>query len=291
MSAPQPAQGSSGSGSAGDEGQLSRLLMTRYTVDKKGAITLEDKVCFKTQINPSDFKHNFTIGYNTTKDMGASKTEAKFSGTEPEEVSFSITLDDTGAVQDVQGQPSDVKAQMALLSKVVYDYVSTAGEPPYVRLLWGALIFFGRLRSMSTQYSLFKPNGDPLRAKVDLSFVGASSTEERSLVNQRAATNDMTRTATVEDGDTLAALCEEIYKDSSPELQTMVAQSNQLDSLTQLKPGTTMVFPPKPKKVAVPATAPAAKAPAAAAGAVTPKSSPTSSKRLPRLPSRPTGTR
>jgi hypothetical protein len=291
MSAPQPAQGSSGSGSAGDEGQLSRLLMTRYTVDKKGAITLEDKVCFKTQINPSDFKHNFTIGYNTTKDMGASKTEAKFSGTEPEEVSFSITLDDTGAVQDVQGQPSDVKAQMALLSKVVYDYVSAAGEPPYVRLLWGALIFFGRLRSMSTQYSLFKPNGDPLRAKVDLSFVGASSTEERSLVNQRAATNDMTRTTTVEANDTLAGLCEEIYKDSSLEMQTMVAQSNQLSSLTQLTPGATLVFPPKPKKVAVPAPAQAAKAPSAAPGAVPPKLSPASSKRLPRLPRRPTGAR
>ncbi|MBB3193205.1 CIS tube protein [Roseateles terrae] len=282
MGAPSQGQASSGSGSAGDEGQLSRLLMTRYTVDRKGAITLEDKVCFKTQINPSDFKHNFTIGYNTTKDMGASKTEAKFSGTEPEEVSFSITLDDTGAVQDVQGQPSEVKAQMVLLSKVVYDYVSSAGEPPYVRLLWGALIFFGRLRSMSTQYSLFKPNGDPLRAKVDLSFVGASSTEERSLVNQRAATNDMTRTATVEDGDTLAGLCEQIYKDSSPEIQAMVARSNQLDSLTQLKPGATLVFPPKPKKAAAPAPAPA---PAAgAARASTSKSKPSAANRLPRLP-------
>ncbi|WAC71478.1 peptidoglycan-binding protein [Roseateles sp. SL47] len=231
-----------------DEGQHKRLLLTRYKVNKGGAIEIEDKVKFETQINPSDFKHNYSIGYNTTKDMGASKTEAKFSATDPEEVSFSIVLDDTGVVEGVPDQPANVKDQISLLSKVVYDYVSTSGEPPYVRLLWGALIFFGRLKSMSTTYSLFKPNGDPLRAKVDLSFVGASSRAERTLENNRASTASMTRTATAEDGDTVSALCQEVYNDCSYDTQLMVAKANGLTDLRSLQPGQTLVFPPMAPK-------------------------------------------
>lgn len=228
-----------------DEGQLKRLLMTRYTVGEGGAITLEEQVKFETQINPSEFKHSHRVGYNTTSDMGAPKTEPKFASTEPEEVSFSIVLDDTGAVEDVQGQPSEVKSQIDLLSKVVYDYVNDAGEPPHVRLLWGTLIFFGRLRSMSTQYSLFKPNGDPLRAKIDLSFVGASSSSKYRLVNQRASSNTMTRTATAREGDTVAGICAQECKDDSFERQAQVADANNLSSLTDLKAGDTLVIPPK----------------------------------------------
>lgn len=242
---------------ADDEGQLKRLLMTRYSVGKGGAITLEEQVKFETQINPSDFKHSHRIGYNTTADMGAAKTEPKFASTEPEDISFSIVLDDTGAVEDVPGQPSDVKQQIDLLSKVVYDYVNDAGEPPHVRLLWGTLIFFGRLRSMTTQYSLFKPNGDPLRAKIELSFVGASSSSKNQLVNQRASSNAMTRTQTVKEGDTVASVCADKYKDDSFERQAQVADANNLSSLTDLKPGDTLVIPPAPNDKAPGFAAPA----------------------------------
>lgn len=256
-------------GAAGSQGQLERLLMTRYTVGEDGATTLDTSVEFKTQINPADFKHSHRIGYNTTPDMGAAKTEPKFAATEPEEVSFSIVLDDTGAVEDVTGQPSDVKQQIDLLGKVVYEYVGDAGEPPHVRLLWGALIFFGRLRSMATQYSLFKPNGDPLRAKVDLSFVGASSSSSDQLVNSRSANKAMTRTVTVEEGDTVAGLCAKHYKDDSPQTQAMVADANGLTSLTDLKPGSQLVLPAKTTDKTGGAAAPASlaslpKAPSAA---------------------------
>lgn len=239
---------SSDTGGAGDDGQHKRLLMTRYKVTKGGAIELEDSIKFEAQINPADFKHSHSIGYDTTKDMGASKTEAKFSATDPEEVSFSLVLDDTGVVEGVQDQPDSVKDQIALLGKVVYDYVSATGEPPYVRLLWGALIFFGRLKSMSTTYSLFKPNGDPLRAKVDLSFVGATSRAERKLENNRASTGRMTRTVTAEEGDTVASLCMEIYQDCSYDTQVRVAQANGLKDLRQLDPGQTLTFPAIPPK-------------------------------------------
>lgn len=271
MSSPNPS-GAPAAPATDTQGQLEHLLMTRYTVGKDGATTLDKNIQFKTQINPSDFKHSHRIGYNTTPDMGAAKTEPKFASTEPEEVSFSIVLDDTGAVEDVPGQASDVKQQMELLSRVVYEYVGGAGEPPHVRLLWGALIFFGRLRSMSTQYSLFKPNGDPLRAKVDLNFVGASSSSKEQLVNPRVANKAMTRTVTVEEGDTVASLCAKHYKDDSPQMQAMVAEANGLTSLTDLTPGSQLVLPAKTTDKTAGAAAPAALSSLPAAPAAAPVS-------------------
>ncbi len=57
-------------------------------------------------------------------------------------------------------------------TSIVYKYDGSNHEPNHVRVLWGNLIFFGRLESMSVEYTLFKPGGEPLRAKIKLSFSG-----------------------------------------------------------------------------------------------------------------------
>jgi nucleoid-associated protein YgaU len=110
-----------------------------------------------------------------------------------------------------------------------------------VRLLWGSLIFFGRMTSMSTQYTLFKASGEPLRAKVDLQFVGTMSKSESQLVANRSSP-DLSHVVVVRDGDTLPLLCNRIYGDSSyyPE----VAQANGLAGFRELLPGQRLVFPP-----------------------------------------------
>jgi len=56
-----------------------------------------------------------------------------------------------------------------------------------VRVLWGTLIFYGRMSSMSVQHTLFKPSGDPLRAKVDLTFVEFISAKEADLLANRSS--------------------------------------------------------------------------------------------------------
>ena len=61
------------------------------------------------------------------------------------------------------------------LSSLVYDYDCNDHGPSVGRLLWGNLILFARLKSMSIEYTLFEPSGDPLRANVKLAFVGFMS--------------------------------------------------------------------------------------------------------------------
>ena len=225
----------------GFDGTKTRLLMTRYSV-KDGTIVLDTGTTFTVMLNPADFKHSFGIQYDKQKAQGETAADPKFSAVDNEKVSFALVLDGTGVVPRATGQTAlSVKAQLAQLNKVVYQYDGTLHEPPHVRLLWGTLIFFGRMESMSTNYTLFLPSGDPLRAKVDLSFIGAMSKQEAALVSNRSSP-DLTHRVLVREGDTLPLLCDRIYGD--PGYYLDVAAFNGLADFRRLKVGSGLHFPP-----------------------------------------------
>jgi len=235
---------SSSTGAALAQGAKARLLMTRYKVNADGTTTLEPDQRFEVLINPAEFKHTAGISYSKDKTLGDSAASAKFSAMDDEKVSLALVLDGTGVVPATSGSsrtPRSVKAQLADLQKVIYNYVGTLHEPPHVRLLWGSLIFFGRLESMSTQFTLFKPSGEPLRAKVDLSFTGATSQREGELVSNRSSP-DLSHRVQVREGDTLPLLCQRIYGDAGYYMD--VAAFNGLGDFRRLRPGLELHFPP-----------------------------------------------
>ena len=105
----------------------------------------------------------------------------------------------------------------------------------------GTIIFFGRLDAMSVRYTLFKPSGAPLRARVELSFVGTMSKKEGELVSNKSSP-DLSHTVTVVEGDTLPLLCDRIYSD--PSYYPDVARFNNLSDFRRLQPGQRLHFPP-----------------------------------------------
>lgn len=218
-----------------------RLTMTRYSLAADGTIQLEPGVRFEAMINPAEIKHSTGISYDTTKTLGEANASPKFSAVDDDKLNFALVLDGTGVVPGASRTPVSVTSHVAQLNKVVYQYVGTRHEPPHVRLIWGSLIFFGRLASMATQYTLFKPSGEPLRAKVDLGFVGAMSKKESELVSNRSSP-DLSHRVLVREGDTLPLLCHRIYGD--PGYYLDVAAFNGLADFRRLVPGHQLHFPP-----------------------------------------------
>jgi len=225
-------------------GLKKKLSVAPCTIDSAGNISVDaSKEKFEVMLNPSAYSHSLSLHYNKKKTLGQTGSESKFNAVEPEKVSFDIVIDGTGVVNlPIPGLGSpDVKTQVQQLQEIVYKYDGTKHEPNHVRLLWGSLIFFGRMESMSLDYTLFKPSGEPLRAKVKLSFVGAMSKEEESLKANRSSP-DLTHVVEVKAGDTLPLLCYRIYKDSAYYLE--IARVNRLVNFRNLKPGTKLHFPP-----------------------------------------------
>jgi nucleoid-associated protein YgaU len=97
------------------------------------------------------------------------------------------------------------------------------------------------MEGMSVRYTLFKPSGDPLRAKVDMNFVGTMSRKESELVANQSSP-DLSHTVIAVAGDTLPLLCDRIYGD--PSYYVEVARFNALAGFRSLQPGQRLHFPP-----------------------------------------------
>ncbi|HHJ80067.1 MAG TPA: peptidoglycan-binding protein [Candidatus Tenderia electrophaga] len=219
-------------------GLKKKLKLSPCSVDDSGNVSVDDGASFEVMLNPSNYSHTYSIAYNKKEALGQLASDTKFSGIKPEKVSFDIVIDGTGVVE-LAGD--DVKTQVKALTDIVYKYDGNNHEPNHVRVLWGSLIFFGRLESMDVEYTLFKPSGEPLRAKVKLAFAGFMSKEEEALRANRSSP-DLSHRIEVKAGDTLPALCYRVYKDSSYYLE--VAKANNITNFRDIAPGSTLHFPP-----------------------------------------------
>jgi hypothetical protein len=216
-----------------------KLSISPCKIDDNGKVTVEESKKFEVMLNPASFKQSQSITYNKQKTIGQGGSDQKFSAVNSKKLDFSIIIDGTGVVID-SGKP-DVKTQIDQLNDIVYAYKGDQHEPNHVRLLWGSLIFFGRLDSMSINYTLFAPGGTPLRAEVSMSFSSFLSAKEEALLANKNSP-DMTHIVRLKAGDTIPQLCYRIYGDGAYYKQ--VARVNNITNFRDIKPGTKLHFPP-----------------------------------------------
>lgn len=220
-------------------GEKDKLTIATCKVDDAGNITVENN-SFEFMLNPSEYDHSFAIEYNKKEAIGQSGSDVKFSGIKPEKLKFSTLIDGTG-VLGAEASKDDVNTQLKKIKDIVYKYDGDKHETSHVRVLWGSQIFFGRMDSMTVDSKLFKPSGEPLRAKVQLEFTGFMSKEEEALRANRSSP-DMSHLIEVKAGDTLPLLCYRVYRDSSYYIE--VARENNLTDFRDIKPGSKLHFPP-----------------------------------------------
>lgn len=223
--------------------QKTKLRITSCTINSDGTISVKGGKQFDVMLNPSNFHHEHAIRYNEKEAFGQLASEEKFTATEAEKVNFELVIDSTGVanIDSSSHGASDVATQISQLNDIVYNYDGDKHEPNHVRLLWGSFIFFGRLTSLSTDYTLFKPSGEPLRAKVKVAFAGFMSKDQQTLKANRSSP-DLPHRIEVKAGDTLPLLCYRIYSDCS--YYAEVAKVNNISNFRVIKPGTKLYFPP-----------------------------------------------
>lgn len=194
---------------------------------------------FEFMINPSSYQVSSGISYRKHKPIGG-RSEEKYDKYQPETFSFKeFILDGTGVVKGAG--TSSVTQLVTELRAVAYDYVSSEKDAPVVYVSWGPFARYARLDSLSIDYTLFKPSGEPLRAKVSIGFRGYRSSAEITFEDQKEASEQPTM-VTVEAGDTLPNLCQRLYGDPNHYLE--IARINNLNSFRDLEPGKVLTFPP-----------------------------------------------
>lgn len=198
---------------------------------------------FTVWMNPASYTYNRQIGYNDRQAQGAGGPSPEFNRVTQESVSFELLFDATGAIPLPAGQSyaNGVADGIKQLTSLTATLNGNIHSPNYLILSWAQLQFQCVLESMSINYTLFRPDGTPLRAKVQTSF--QSYTNEVQLAKKEGKNSpDLTHLVTVTAGDTLPLLCYNIYGDSS--YYWRVAKLNGLLDYRSLQPGTQLVFPP-----------------------------------------------
>lgn len=218
---------------------LKKKLTIHQCEVNDGKVEAKKSPKFEAMINPVGYQQISCIQYGKNAAIGVAN-ETKFNKTTPDKYEFKeLVLDGTGVVSLVGLET--VEDQIRCLREVAYTYDGTTHQTPVVRVLWGPLEFKARLKSLKVDYTLFTPDGKPLRAKVSLSFA-EYKTDQQILREARLESPDLTHLIEVKAGDTLPNLCYRIYSDAS--YCMVVARINRLSNFRCLKPGQVLRFPP-----------------------------------------------
>jgi hypothetical protein len=198
---------------------------------------------FQVWINPSSYAFSRQISYNDRQAQGSPGMSPEFNRISDEEISFDLVFDATGVIPAPVGQNysngvADVLKQFMNLIATVN---GTIHSPNYLIIGWAQLQFQCVLSSLKIDYTLFMPNGTPLRAKVAVTFKSFAS--ETALAKRtKKSSPDLSHVIIVTAGDKLPDLCYQVYGDSS--YYADVARVNGLLSFRDLSPGTSLLFPP-----------------------------------------------
>ena len=192
---------------------------------------------YTLQINPETYKHSHSSIYGKAKTTGTAGQSTEFEVMAPQTMTFEFYLDATGVIPGVQNLASEIKRFKSL----VYAYNGNVHSPNYIKLVWAGPPFLCRLTSLDIEYTLFKPDGMPLRAKLFVAFEEFLSPAAIAAQAKRHSP-DMTQVRTVQAGDTLPLMCFRIYGDSNYYIQ--VARFNGMANFRNLKAGSTLQFPP-----------------------------------------------
>jgi len=136
--------------------------------------------------------------------------------------------------------------------------VSIKGDlhhPPLVRVTWGDSFpgasfgeadqagqsFTAAVLSVSRRFTLFNPDGKPLRAVVSIALKQyATVAEQVTAINYQSA--DHTRLHVVQEGETLPLIAHDAYGDARR--WRVIAAHNGLADARRIAPGTTLELPP-----------------------------------------------
>jgi hypothetical protein len=220
----------------------SQLKLTACEIKKNSPPSANGK-WVSLLINPSELKLSRQTKYAGCVPMGDTGSGRNFSRVEPDKLDFSTVFDGTGVVPVPSNisLPREVEDQLKELNDVVYTYDGKEHQPNVVQVLWGRMLFCGRLTSFDIEYTLFRPSGAPLRAKVNMSLQRYKTPQEATLEANKSSP-DLSHSVVVMEGDTLPLLCHRIYGDSRYYVD--VARFNGLHAFRALKPGLTLHFPP-----------------------------------------------
>lgn len=217
-----------------EKGELKKMMIEAYRKADYSGSAVET---FSVMFNPNTYTQKYEVEYQDRQGQGDTGSPQVFGKIKPQEYTFEFLFDGTGAVLP----KIDVQETVERFLTVTGKHDGEIHRPKYLKLAWGSLISKCVLKSGEITYTLFKPDGYPLRAKVKATF--AENIEDALRVaEERKSSPDLTHVHEVKAGEHLSLLAHQYYGEASRYLQ--VARFNNLKNYRRLTIGQKLAFPP-----------------------------------------------
>jgi hypothetical protein len=185
--------------------------------------------------NPESYTISKTNIWTFKPNQGKDRPDGEFGGGLPMTYRLTLLLD-----VSLQGPDASVKDQANKLMQAMHG----AGKAPaFITFTWGSVkLPKAAPLSISIQYVLFHPNGEPIRALVDLELAQAEDLNPPGIA-QNPTTRGIAglRSHTVRDGDSLPSIAYEAYGDSTR--WRVIAEANAIDDPMRLRRGAALTIP------------------------------------------------
>ncbi len=196
--------------------------------------------------NPTDYSFAKSVGWSETGERGGNVPTLEFTGGDPASLTLKLLFDTSDSGEDVRTKYTNDLWDLAMVNKAKLDPKTKKGRPPRCTFEWGsAWSFEAVVTSISTNFTMFKEDGTPTRATVDLSLKQARDPGNFPAQNPTSGGIAGHKQYVVGQRETLDLIAAREYGQASH--WRHIAEANNLDDPMRVRPGTVLALPPLPE--------------------------------------------
>jgi nucleoid-associated protein YgaU len=196
----------------------------------------------KCMFNPKEYTFAKQNQWTQKNNSGSNVPPLEFGTGQPATLKLQLMFDTYADHKDVRKEYTDAIWELMMVDLDLKDAKSKKARPPKVRFQWGGSWSFDAvITSISQTFTLFLPNGTPVRATLDVMFQQIADAKLFPKQNPSSGGVGGERVWTVHEGDTLAWIAHKEL--GSTALWRSIAEINHLTSVRDLTPGTVLRLP------------------------------------------------
>lgn len=217
------------------------MLVKAYLMDKR----TETKVPFL--FNPNELTIERTNQFAEVSTPGLPSSTFRFVKGGARTLTMDLFFDTYEQGKDVREYTDKItgwdlgSSENRSSAKGLMDIDSELHAPPICLFVWGAFTFSCIIERVTKKFTMFLPDGVPVRATLNVTLK-EYKTVETQLKETSFHSPDRTKTWQVKQGDTLWLIATKMYGD--PARWRRIAEENKIVDPRFLTPGTSLVIPP-----------------------------------------------
>ena len=218
-------------------GAATRVVAAARKFEKAFLVRLHPESADKVPVlfNPEEYTLSKEVNYAEAGVPGLNSPVLQFVHGQAATLEMELFLDTYEAGTDVRVWANAV-ADLTVT-------VPATHAPPVVMFVWGSLSFVGVLARVVQKFVMFRPDGVPARARLQVTFREFADPDLQAKANKHE-TADFSKLHVVRDGETLSGIAALVYED--PALWRPIAVANRIDHPARIETGQRLVVPQLP---------------------------------------------